>query len=201
VVVAQKLVLSACPQVTLGAIASGKVVVLNQELVDALELPRRMIDTLIAREQQALERQELSYLLARSRTAWRGRTVILVDDGLATGNTMRAAVAAVRREAPARITVAIPTASLPVLEALWSKVDAAICLRAYKPEDRSHPWYDAFPPISDGELRDLLADAATWNPKLAAAWNPKLAVRPVAAITGMSGGAQLPMPRSRVPTT
>ena len=98
-------------ELAMGAIASGGVVVINDEVVDGLRVPWEVVDSEIARERMELTRRELLYRGGRRPIEVRGRTVILVDDGLATGSTMRAAVKALRRRQPAKIVVAVPTAA------------------------------------------------------------------------------------------
>src|SRR3954465_8514857 len=103
-------------ELAMGAIASGGVRVLNEEVIDALGIPGAVIDAVAADEQLELERRERAYRDGRPAPEVHGRTVILVDDGLATGSTMRAAVAALRQLQPARVVVAVPVAAPSTVE-------------------------------------------------------------------------------------
>lgn len=144
----------------LGAIASGGVRVINEDLVRALRLPPAVIDAIAAREQQELERRERLYRADRPPPDVRGRTVILVDDGLATGATMLAAVQALRKEGAARIVVAVPVASPDTCEALGREVDDIVCAITPEPFHAVGLWYEDFAQTTDEEVRDLLARAA-----------------------------------------
>ncbi len=104
----RKLGLPGREELAMGAIASGGVIVLNEDVVNALRIPRDVIESVAAAEQRELERRERAYRGDRPPPDVRGRTVILIDDGLATGSTMRAAAAALRKQGPARIVVAVP---------------------------------------------------------------------------------------------
>ena len=118
-----------------------------------------MIDAVAAREQQELARRERLYRGGRPPPEVRGRTVILVDDGLATGATMRAAVAALRQLQPARIVVAVPTASPETCEEMKAEVDEVICAITPEPFHAVGLWYEDFSQTTDEEVRDLLARA------------------------------------------
>jgi predicted phosphoribosyltransferase len=113
-----------------------------------------------AREQQELARREGAYRGDRPPPDVRGRTVILVDDGLATGATMHAAIAALRRQQPARIVVAVPTASPDICDALRAEVDEVVCAITPEPFQAVGFWYEDFSPTTDDEVRELLARAA-----------------------------------------
>src|SRR4051794_6259739 len=110
-------------ELAFGAIASGGTRVLNQQLIDSLNLPRETIEAVASRELQELQRRERAYRGDRSPPDLTGRTVILVDDGLATGSTMLAAIHAVRRDDPARVVVAVPVAAPEVCDALRAEAD------------------------------------------------------------------------------
>jgi predicted phosphoribosyltransferase len=110
----------------MGAVATGGVRVLNDELVERLSIPEQMIDAVAARELQELARRERLYRGGRPPPDVRGRTVILGDDGLATGATMHAAIEALRQQNPARIVVAVPTASPETCEEMKTKADDVI---------------------------------------------------------------------------
>jgi putative phosphoribosyl transferase len=157
-------------ELAMGAIATGGVRVLNQELVRALHIPTEMIDAVVAEEQRELERRERLYRGDRPAPDVRGRTVILVDDGLATGSTMRAAAAALRQEGAARIVVAVPTAPPETCEEFKAEVDEIICAITPEPFYAVGLWYEDFSQTTDEEVRELLERAA--HEELAAARNP-----------------------------
>jgi predicted phosphoribosyltransferase len=123
VFVVRKLGVPGYEELAMGAIATGGVRVLNDQLVECLGIPAHMIDTIAARERQELARRERLYRGGRPPPDVRGRTVILVDDGLATGATMHAAIEALRQQKPARIVVAVPTASPETCEEMKAKAD------------------------------------------------------------------------------
>jgi predicted phosphoribosyltransferase len=141
----------------MGAIGSGGVVVINEEVVDALRIPWDMVEAEIARERTELARRELLYRGNRAPLDVAGRIVILVDDGLATGSTMRAAVQAIKRKHPASIIVAVPTAAPSTCEEFQTIADACICTITPEPFRAVGLWYEDFEQISDQEVCDLLA--------------------------------------------
>ncbi|HEX9490430.1 MAG TPA: phosphoribosyltransferase [Stellaceae bacterium] len=127
VFVVRKLGVPGAEELAMGAVASGGVRVVNDAAVTGLGIPRYVVDAVTAQEQQELARRERDYRGGRPPPDVRGKTVILVDDGLATGATMHAAIAALRRLQPARIVVAVPTASPDTCEKLRAEVDEVIC--------------------------------------------------------------------------
>jgi predicted phosphoribosyltransferase len=143
----------------MGAIASGGVRVLNEEVVQGLGIPRFRIEAAAAREEQELARRERAYRGDRPPPEVRGRTVILVDDGLATGASMRAAVMALRRLQPARIVVAVPTAAPETCEQMRGLADEVVCATTPEPFRAVGLWYEDFPQTSDEEVGALLAQA------------------------------------------
>jgi putative phosphoribosyl transferase len=147
-------------ELAMGAIASGGMRVINREVVDELDITREQLDAAAEREGRELQRRELSYRDGRPPPAVRGRTVILVDDGLATGTTMRAAVAALRQQGPARIVVAVPVGAPESCEELAGEADEVICARIPEPFYAVGLWYRDFAQTSDEEVRELLAHAA-----------------------------------------
>ena len=147
-------------ELAMGAVASGGVRVLNREVVDALAIPERVIDAVTASEEQELARRERAYRDDRPPPDARDRTVILVDDGLATGSTMRAAVAALRQQGPRRIVVAVPVAAPQTLEELGQEADEAVSPLAPEPFYAVGLWYDDFSPTTDDEVRALLRQAS-----------------------------------------
>jgi predicted phosphoribosyltransferase len=144
-------------ELAMGAIASGGIRVVNESLVRELGLSPHLIDRVARTEERELARREQLYRDARPQPEFRGRTVILVDDGLATGSTMRAAIAAVRARKPARIVVAVPVAAPAACAELQDEVDEIICAEATDPFIAVGYWYDDFSPITDEKVRDLLA--------------------------------------------
>ncbi len=143
-----------------GAIASGGVRVLNDEVVRYLRIPDAVIDEVAAREMQEISRRERLYRGDRPPLHVQGRTTILVDDGLATGATMRAAIAALRQLRPARVVVAVPTAAPDPCEELGAEVDEIVCARTPEPFYAVGLWYEDFSQTTDEEVRELLARAA-----------------------------------------
>jgi predicted phosphoribosyltransferase len=147
-------------ELAMGAIATGGVRVLNDQLVGGLRIPDYIVNEVAASEQQELARRERLYRGDRPAPEVRGRTVILVDDGLATGATMLAAVKALRQQQPARIVVAVPTASPETCEQLRAEVDDIICAITPEPFHAVGLWYEDFSQTTDEEVRDLLARSA-----------------------------------------
>lgn len=147
-------------ELAMGAIATGGVRVLNEDVVNFLQIPPAVLDAVAAQEQQELDRRTLHYRRDRPPLEVRGRTVILVDDGLATGATMRAAVVALRQQQPARIVVAVPVASSTVCHELEAVADEVVCAATPEPFYAVGLWYDDFEQTSDAEVCDLLAQAA-----------------------------------------
>jgi putative phosphoribosyl transferase len=144
-------------ELAMGAIASGDVRVVNEDVVRALELDEQTIAAAAARERRELERRELLYRRGAPAPDVDGRVAILVDDGLATGATMRAAAAALRARGPQRVVAAVPVASPEACAELEADADEVVC--AVKPEafGAVGAWYDRFEPPSDEEIVDLLA--------------------------------------------
>jgi erythromycin esterase-like protein/predicted phosphoribosyltransferase len=140
----------------LGAIATGGVRVLNTALIESLDLPAEWIEAIDARERRELHRRERAYRGDRPPPDVAGRTVILVDDGLATGSTMMAALAAVRADEPARVVVAVPVADPQVCESLREVADEVVCALTPQPLQAVGAWYEDFAQTADGEVRSLL---------------------------------------------
>ena len=152
----RKLGVPGCEELAMGAVATGGVRVLNDEIVRGLGISEREIDAAAARELQELARRDRLYRGDRPPPDVAGRTVILVDDGLATGATMRAAVQALRQQHPVRIVVAVPTASPDTSEALKVEADDVICAMTPEPFFAVGHWYEDFRQTTDDEVRDLL---------------------------------------------
>jgi len=148
-------------ELAFGAIATGGFRVLNPEIVSGLSISRDTIDRVARKEQMELERRERLYRDDRPTPKLSGgRTLILVDDGIATGSSITAAVLALRQHLPARIIVAIPVAPASVCDGLEGKVDELVCLAQPTPFSAVGQWYERFPQVSDDEVRRLLAHAA-----------------------------------------
>jgi erythromycin esterase-like protein/predicted phosphoribosyltransferase len=157
VFVVRKLGVPGYEELAMGAVATGGVRVLNDQLVHNLGLPKQLIDSIAAQEQDELARRERLYRGGRPPPDVRGRTVILVDDGLATGATMRAAIEALRQLKPARIVVAVPTASRETCQEMKAMVDDVICAITPEPFHTVGLWYQDFTQTTDEEVRNLLA--------------------------------------------
>jgi len=131
---------------------------MNDEVVRWYDIPDRAIEAVARTEQAELERREQEYRQGRSLIDLRGKTVILVDDGLATGSTMKAAVQAVRRHAPARVVVAVPVGSLTSCDELADISDETVCARIPEPFSAVGQWYYDFSQTTDEEVRRLLEE-------------------------------------------
>lgn len=147
-------------ELAMGAIATGGVRVLNQEVTSQMDIPERVIDAVAQRENEELQRRERLYRQDRSEPNVRGRTVILVDDGLATGSTMRAAAAAIRQMQPAKVVVAVPVAARETCEELQEEVDEVVCAVTPEPFMAVGAWYADFSQTTDDEVQELLQRAA-----------------------------------------
>jgi erythromycin esterase-like protein/predicted phosphoribosyltransferase len=161
VFVVRKLGVPGYEELAMGAVATGGVRVLNDQLVERLGIPESLIDAVAARERQELARRERLYRGNRPPPDVRGRTVILVDDGLATGATMYAAIEALRQQNPARIVVAVPTASPETCEEMKTKADGVICAITPEPFHAVGRWYRDFSQTTDEEVGVLLAQRGT----------------------------------------
>ena len=146
-------------ELAMGAVATGGVRVLNDQIVAGLRIPDHVIEAVAEAEQQELARRERLYRGDRPLPDVRHRTVILVDDGLATGATMQAAIKALRALPPARIVVAVPTGSPETCEQLKAQADDVICAITPEPFHAVGLWYEDFTQTTDEEVRDLLARA------------------------------------------
>ena len=160
VFVVRKLGVPGHEELAMGAIASGDVRVLNQDVLQWYRLSDADVDAVTRHEKGELERRERLYRGSRPLTPIDGRTVILIDDGLATGSTMRAAVEAVRRLNPTRIVVAVPVGTKDTCDQLGQIADEAICLMTPASFSAVGQWYLDFSQTSDDEVGRLLASAA-----------------------------------------
>jgi predicted phosphoribosyltransferase len=161
VFVVRKLGVPGYEELAMGAIASGGIRVLNEDLVRAAGIPDEVIDQVAAEEEQELERRERDYREGRPPVDVQGRTVILVDDGLATGSSMRVAVLALKRKKPAYIVVAVPVSAPTTCAELESEVNQIVCAATPEPFRSVGQWYGDFTQTSDEEVRDLLRRAAS----------------------------------------
>jgi putative phosphoribosyl transferase len=161
VFVARKLGVPGHQELAMGAIASGGSAVLDQGLVRRLGVTQAQLDRAVADETRELERREQANRGDREAPDLRGKTVILVDDGLATGATMRAAALAVRDQQPARIVVAVPVAAEETCDQFRDVVDDVICAVTPKPFYAVGMWYEDFDQTTDDEVRELLERART----------------------------------------
>ncbi len=148
-------------ELAMGAIATGGVRVLNPQVVDSLHIPDGVIDGVEAREQRELHRREQAYRDGRPTPEVEGRTVIVVDDGIATGSTMFAAIAALRMLNAGRIVVAVPTVAADTFAAIDREVDEMVAVIV--PEDFRGvgQWYEDFSQTTDEEVRQILAGTET----------------------------------------
>jgi putative phosphoribosyl transferase len=155
----RKLGLPQHEELAMGAIASGGIRVLNESVVSGYQISERTIDDVARREEQELNRREQAYRGDRPRPKLKGKTVILVDDGIATGSTMHAAIEAVRAAEPAGITVAVPVAPDSSVRDLEPLVEEVVCLATPTPFIAVGRWYVTFGQTSDEEVQALLAQA------------------------------------------
>lgn len=163
VVLIRKLGVPGREELAMGAIASGGVRVLNPSVVEGLGIPDAVIEEVAAAEERELSRRERLYRGAHPAPDVLGKIVILVDDGLATGSTMRAAVEAIRAQGPSRIVAAVPVAAPVVCEAIQEVADETVCAVTPEPFDAVGYWYEDFSPTSDEEVRDLLGRSGRWG--------------------------------------
>jgi predicted phosphoribosyltransferase len=157
VFVVRKLGVPGFEEMAMGAVASGGVRVLNEDVIARLEIPLTVVEAATRREQQELTRRELAYRGQSPPPDVRGKTVILIDDGLATGATMRAAVAALRRLGPEKIVVAVPVGAPETCREVAQEADQAICAIEPQPFYGVGLWYEHFPQIKDDEVSDILS--------------------------------------------
>ncbi|MGZ3608505.1 MAG: phosphoribosyltransferase [Ktedonobacteraceae bacterium] len=159
VIVVQKLGVPGQEELAMGAIATGNVRILNNDVVQFLSIPNELIDKIALNEQHELERRERLYRGDRPAYDISGRTVILVDDGIATGATMHAAVAAIKQRQPSGIIIAVPTAAPSTCDEFAMEVDDLVCVIRPEPFIAVGYWYRQFSQTSDDEVRRLLERA------------------------------------------
>ncbi|CAN5848807.1 phosphoribosyltransferase [soil metagenome] len=154
-------------ELAMGAIASGGIRVINEQVKVELRIPDHVVDAVAEKEQRELERREREYREGRAPPEIRGRVVILVDDGLATGSTMRAAAEALKQMGPKRLVVAVPVAAPETCAAFRDQVDEIVCALTPEPFRAVGLWYQDFSQTTDDEVRELLRRAdhqAQWTP-------------------------------------
>ena len=159
VFVVRKLGVPGHEELAMGAIASGGVRVLNHEVINAISLPEEIIEAVTAVEREELGRRERAYREGRPALEVTGRTVILIDDGLATGASMRAAVAALRQKKASKIVIAVPVGAPNTCRELGEEADESICLVQPDAFVGVGQYYEDFSQTTDEEVRDLLAEA------------------------------------------
>jgi putative phosphoribosyl transferase len=147
-------------ELAMGAIAPGGVRVLDERIINELGISQGTIEQITAAEKLILEQRERSYRAGRPPLNLRDRIVILVDDGVATGSTMHAALRAVKKHRPTRVVAAVPVASDAAWEVLVRDADEVACLAIPEPFYAVGLWYEDFPQVSDEEVRRLLAQSA-----------------------------------------
>jgi predicted phosphoribosyltransferase len=157
VFIVRKLGVPGHEELAMGAIASGGVRVMNDDVLAYARVSQQAVDDAAAREERELVRREVAYRGNRPPLAVGGRTVVIVDDGLATGSTMRAAVQALRAMEPRRIVVAVPVGAAQACEAVRREAGDLVCLRIPEPFEAVGQWYDDFTQTSDAEVHALLA--------------------------------------------
>lgn len=152
------------PEFAIGAIATGGVRVLSHDVIAELGIPRTTIEWVAERERLELERQEKAYHGDGPKPVLQGKTAIVVDDGLATGSTMEAAIAALREHRAAKIVVAVPVGPVDSCRRLRALADEAICLETPEPFNAVGQWYQVFDQTTDAEVVELLRRAADRRP-------------------------------------
>jgi putative phosphoribosyl transferase len=147
------------PEVAMGAIASGGVQVLNDDVIIGMQISQQDIEKVVVRELKELQRRDRVYRRDRPQPDIANRTVILVDDGIATGSSMRSAVAVLKPQHPAALIVAIPVADQKACNKLKTEVEEVVCLMTPKPFNSLSLWYKDFPQTTDKEVCELLAQS------------------------------------------
>lgn len=163
VLLARKLGIPGNEELAMGAISGDGVCVLRPEIIAALDIPPEAIEAVAQRELREMKRRERAYRSGRPPARIEGHIAIVVDDGLATGATMQAAVRALRHAHPARIVVAVPVAAPESLAELQTEVDEVVCLAAPEWFSSVGRWYADFRQVSDAEVKHLLAEAEQWH--------------------------------------
>ncbi|PAV13414.1 phosphoribosyl transferase [Methanosarcina spelaei] len=159
VFIVRKLGVPGNEELAMGAISSDNIRVLNEDVVRSFQIPERIINMVSENELKELERRERAYRGDRPKPEISGSTVILIDDGLATGATMRAAAAAIKTKNPAKIVVAVPTGARDTCELFVREVDEVICVATPEPFYGVGAWYGNFSQTTDEEVCELLDKA------------------------------------------
>jgi len=144
------------PELAMGAIASGGVRVMNPDVVSEAPVPDAELDAVVLQETRELERRERAYRGERPPIDVRGRTVVLADDGVATGSSMLAAIRALRVSGPESVVAAVPVAPQDTVTRLEREADEVVCLASPEPFYAISVWYQSFPQLDDSEVRDIL---------------------------------------------
>jgi putative phosphoribosyl transferase len=165
VFVVRKLGVPGNEELAMGAIASDNIIVLNKDVVRSFQISKQVIDAVAARELKELERREHIYRGKRPKPSISGSTVILIDDGLATGATMSAAASAVKTKNPTKIVIAVPTGAPDTCKFFEEKVDEVICVATPEPFYSVGAWYEDFSQTTDEEVCELLNKAANFKSK------------------------------------
>ena len=160
VLLVRKLGVPGHEELAMGAVASGGSLVVNDDVVRHLRIGQAVIDAVARAELEELDRRERLYRDRRARPEVKDRTVVLIDDGLATGSTMKAAAQVIRQQSPRRLIVAVPVAAQSTCESLASEVDQVICLSTPEPFYAVGLWYEDFSQTTDDEVQHLLTEAA-----------------------------------------
>jgi predicted phosphoribosyltransferase len=158
--VVRKLGAPEIPELAIGAVAPGGIELLSPDTIRQLHIPADIVEAIAARERAELDRRVKAYRGDRPPLDVTGKTVILVDDGLATGSTMRAAIASLRQLQPARVVVAVPVAARSVCTQLAHEAEQVVCLSTPMDLDAVGQWYDDFTQTTDAEVCDLLSRTA-----------------------------------------
>lgn len=161
VFVVRKLGVPGQSELAMGAIASGGIEVLSHQLIRDLGIPQALVEQVAVRERLELDRRDVLYRAGRAAAVVEGRTVLLVDDGLATGSTMEAGITALRHLAPAQIVVAVPVGARETCERLRSIADQVVCVSTPAPFEAVGAWYEEFSQTTDEEVVRLLATSPT----------------------------------------
>lgn len=157
----RKLGVPSHPELAMGAIASDGVRVFNDDIINALKIPETIIEHVAKLELQELNRRDRAYRGNRPPPEIKGHSVIVIDDGLATGMTMRAAIAQIKSQQAKKIMVAVPVAPAFVCRDLKKEVDQVVCLQTPSPFHAIGLWYERFPQVTDEEVNSLLGHIST----------------------------------------
>jgi putative phosphoribosyl transferase len=159
VLVVRKVGVPGHEELAMGAVASGDILILNEDIIARLQIPQSAIAAKVAQERAEVARREREYRDDRPPLPIAGHTIIIVDDGLATGSTMRAAIHVVRAQQPNRLVVAVPVAAPATCRDLAPLTDEMICAATPEPFFAVGQWYESFPQTTDAEVHELLARA------------------------------------------